>query len=157
MKSATLSEIKRALVEAGEPRLVEIALRLAKHKVENKELLTYLLFEEEDEQGYVNSARQDIEDAFAAVVNTNLYYYKKSVRKILRMVNRYSKFSANPQTELELRLHFCQCLRNRGVDFRKSPVIQNLFEQQVKKVDRLMDALPEDLRLDFQSARTQIR
>lgn len=157
MKSATLSEIKRALSDAGEDRLVEVALRLAKLKVENKELLTYLLFEEADEPGYVSGARLDIEEAFAAILNTNLYYFKKSIRKILRMVNRLSKFSAKPQTEVELRLHFCLCLQNQGVDFRKSPVIQNLFEQQVKKIDRLMKALPEDLRLDFQASRSQIK
>lgn len=157
MKSASLSEIKRALAESGERRLVEIALRLARHKVENKELLTYLLFEEADEAGFVSGARLDIEEAFSGIPNTNLYYFKKSVRKILRMVNRYARFSARPETEVDLRLHFCHCLQKRGVDFRRNPVLKNLFENEVRKIDRLIASLPEDLRFDFQGIRSQIR
>ncbi|MBL7848868.1 MAG: hypothetical protein JNL40_15475 [Cyclobacteriaceae bacterium] len=152
MKPASLNEIKRELGTVGEEKLIELNLRLAKYKTENKELITYLLYEASDEAAFVTGVKRDITEAFQAIPNTNLYYFKKSVRKILRLVNKHAKYSGIPQTELELRLHFCRALRESGVTFEKSPVILNLFRQQVDKVDKLCSALPEDLQLDFEAA-----
>lgn len=150
MKAATLHEIKRELGERPAEELAAICLRLAKYKVENKELLTYLLYESGDEAGYLEGTRRDVSEAFAAIPNTNLYYFKKSLRRILRLVNKHARYSGKPSTELELRLHFCTCLRECGVDYERSPVIVNLYEQQVKKVRTLLKALPEDLHQDYQ-------
>ncbi len=152
MKSATLAELKRELSSLDPSRLTELCVRMAKYKVENKELLTYLLYESEDEAGFIEGGKRDIEEAFAAIPNKNLYYYKKSLRKILRMVNKQSKYSGLPATSLELRIHFCLALRNSGVDFRKSPVIVNLYQQQVRKIQATLDSLPEDLRGDYAAA-----
>lgn len=151
MKPATLAEIRRELSTVGEERLVEICLRLGKYKVENKELMTYMLFEAGDEQAFVQGGKQEIEEAFVAIPNTNLYYFKKSLRKILRMVNKQARYSGMPQTELELRIQFCKCLKESGVAFEKSPVINNLYVQQLKKIRTVMEALPEDLTLDYES------
>lgn len=150
MKPATLSEIKRELTTLGEDRLVEITLRLARHKVENKELLTYLLFEASDEQGYIQGGKREIEEAFAAIPNTNLYYFKKSLRKILRIVSKQARYSGQPQTELELRIYFCKCLKETGVAFEKSPVIRNMYDGQVKKIAAALKKLPEDLQFDYE-------
>lgn len=149
MKPATLSEIKRELTTIGEDRLVEITSRLARYKVENKELLTYLLFEASDEQGYIQGGKREIEEAFAAIPNTNLYYFKKSLRKILRIVNKHARYSGQPQTELELRIHFCKSLRETGVAFEKSPVIRNMYDGQLKKIAAVLKKLPEDLQMDY--------
>ena len=111
MKAASLNEIKRELSTLGEERLAEICLRLGKYKVEVKELLTYLLFEAGDEQAFVQGGKRDIEEAFKAIPNNNLYYFKKSIRKILRMVGKQTRYSGSPQTELELRIHYCRCLK----------------------------------------------
>lgn len=157
MKSATINEIKRALAEAGQDKLVEVSLRLAKYKVENKELLTYLLFEAGDESAYVAGVKQEIADSFSEIPNTNLYYFKKSIRKILRLVNRHARYSGIPQTELELRLHFCRCMKESGVDYQKSPVISNLVGQQTKKIRQLLECLPEDMRMDFTQDLTFIK
>jgi len=149
MKSATINEIKRELAELEADRLREVALRLAKYKVENKELLTYLLYEASDEEAYVTGGRREVDEAFKALTNTNLYYYKKSVRKILRQVNRLSKYSGVPQTELSLRLQFCRSLRDSGVEFQKSPVMANIYAGQVKLISKLHASLPEDLQADY--------
>ncbi len=150
MKAATLAEIKRELSTVGEERLVEICLRLGKYKVENKELMTYMLFEAGDEQAFVQEGKREIEEAFQAIPNKNLYYFKKSLRKILRMVNKQSRYSGIPQTELELRIQFCKCLKESGVAFEKSPVIKNLYLQQLKKIAAVLRALPEDLQYDYE-------
>ena len=49
MKTVSLSELKRALQNVPLGDLPDLCLRLAKYKKENKELLTYLLFEADDE------------------------------------------------------------------------------------------------------------
>ena len=51
MRSASVHEIKQELLTLKPAELVELCLRLAKFKKENKELLNYLLFEAQDEQG----------------------------------------------------------------------------------------------------------
>ena len=155
MKSANISEIKRELTDAGEDRLIEICLRLGKYKVENKELLTYLLFESGDEQAFVVGAKREIEEAFKSIPNTNLYYFKKSVRKILRIVTKQARYSGIAETELAMRIQFCKCLKESGVAFEKSPVISNMYQGQVKKIGALLTALPEDLRMDY-DAETKI-
>ena len=48
MKAATVSRIKKDISIKNHDELVELCLRLAKFKKENKELLTYLLYEADD-------------------------------------------------------------------------------------------------------------
>ena len=48
MKAASISEIKTELKGLPPAQLTELCLRLARFKKENKELLTYLLFEAND-------------------------------------------------------------------------------------------------------------
>ncbi|MDZ4714212.1 MAG: hypothetical protein SH819_01975 [Cytophagales bacterium] len=151
MKSASLSEIKKALEPLGAEQVAALCLRLAKYKVENKEMLTYLLFEAGDEQSYLAAVKQDIIDQFASIPNPNLYFVKKSLRKILRMVNKQVRFSGTPTTELELRLQFCISLKESGIPWEKNTVIKNLYAQQVAKIRTVLETLPEDLQFDYQS------
>ena len=58
MKAATIHEIKQELSTNKPADLVDLCLRLGKFKKENKELLTYLLFEAHDEQGYVTGLKK---------------------------------------------------------------------------------------------------
>lgn len=156
MKSASLNEIKRALGDLDEKRLGELCLRLAKYKVENKEMLTYLLFEAGDEKSYIETVRQDMVDHFESIPNNNLYFVKKTLRKILRIVNKQIRYSGSSQTELELRLQFCKSLKQSGIPFEKSAVINNLYLQQLKKINSALAALPEDLQFDYQEDMNQL-
>ena len=70
MKTASVQELKQELQSVPPARLLELCLRLARFKKENKELLTYLLFEAHDEEGYINSVNQVIDEGFAGVTNT---------------------------------------------------------------------------------------
>ena len=49
MKAATVIQLKKELETLNEEHLRQLCLRLARFKIENKELLTYLLFESEIE------------------------------------------------------------------------------------------------------------
>ena len=152
MKAASLHEIKKELDTLEANKLLELCMRLGKYKKENKELLTYLLFEADDEPAYVENVKGEIDDQFGALPTGNLYYVKKSLRKILRITNKQIRYSGAKQSELELRIHFCTRLKNSGIRLDRSPVLLNLYQQQLKKINLALAKLPEDLQFDFQRA-----
>ena len=49
MKPATITEIKKELKFRSQEQLIEYCLTMARFKLESKELLTYLVFESENE------------------------------------------------------------------------------------------------------------
>jgi hypothetical protein len=149
MKAASLNEIKRELVEQDLKTIHALCMRLAKYKKENKELLTYLLFEAQDEPGYISSIKAEMDDMFHSLPTGHVYHIKKSLRRILRIVNKQIKYSGIKQTELELRLYFCAKVKEAGVPLRSSSVLYNMNEQQLKKIKLLLSQLPEDLRYDY--------
>ena len=151
MKAATVHDIKKEL-EGLEPESTQaLCLRLARFKKDNKELLTYLLFEAHDEAGYVESVKREITEQFQEILNLTVYYVKKSLRRILRMVNKQIKYSGLPATELTLRIHFCHQIKERAIPIDKSAVLVNLYKQQLKKINQALAKLPEDLQYDYQS------
>lgn len=151
MEAASLNEIKKELIELDSKKVRETCMRLAKYKKENKELLTYLLFEAHDEPGYVNSIKAEMDSMFHSLPTGHVYFIKKSLRKILRMLNKQIKYSGIKQTELELRLYFCAKIREAEVPLRSSTVLYNMNEQQLKKINILLSRLPEDLQFDYQN------
>lgn len=149
MKSSSIHEIKQELVTLKPAELTGLCLRLARFKKENKELLTYLLFEAQDEDGYIKSIKQEIEELFGTVNLTQLYFAKKTLRKIVRVINKYSRYSGNKQTDIELRIFFCQQLKKSGIPFHQSAVLSNIYDGQLKKINTVLAALHEDLQHDY--------
>ena len=99
MKSATLPALKKELQYRSQEQLIDFCLTMARFKLESKELLTYLVFESENEEAYIDSVKAYIDDTFDEINATNYYYIKKSVRKILRQVKRYIRYSKKKETE----------------------------------------------------------
>src|SRR5882757_978579 len=115
MKAASITELKDELKTLKPAELMELCLRLARFKKENKELLTYLLFEAHNEDGYIQSIKKEIDDLFTEINLSHLYFAKKSLRKIVRVINKYSRYSGIKQTEIELRLYFCAVLKDSDI------------------------------------------
>lgn len=149
MKASTVHEIKQELAARKPAQLAELCLRLARFKKENKELLTYLLFEAGDEEGYIRSVKAEIDELFTTINLSHLYFAKKTLRKIVRVINKYARYSAEKQTEIELRLHFCATLKASGIPFTRNTIITNLYDGQLKKVRTLLATLHEDLQYDY--------
>ena len=61
MKPAVNSEIKQELNTLSAKELLELCLQLAKYKKDNKELLSYLLFEADDLPSYIAGVKEEIE------------------------------------------------------------------------------------------------
>lgn len=156
MKAATLHELKAELQELKPARLTELCLRLARFKKENKELLTYLLLEAHDEQGYVQSIKTEIDDQFGEINQSQLYFAKKSLRKIVRIINRYCRYSGIKTTEVELRLYFCAKLKASDIPIRQNAVISNLYDGQLKKINTLLNTLHEDLQYDYRKELSEL-
>lgn len=151
MKTATVHEIKRELTTLEPGQVEALCLRLAKFKKDNKELLTYLLFEAHDEPAYISDVKRETEEQFSTLSNQNVYYIKKSVRRIARLVNKLIKYSGQPTTELALRIHFCQQMKVNAIPMGKSTVLANLYQQQLNTIDKTLSKLEEDLQYDYQA------
>lgn len=151
MKAATVNEIKKELKTLDAETLQVLCMRLAKYKKENKELLTYLLYEAHNEQAYLAAVKEYMDELFTELPSrSNVYYVKKSLRKILRFVNRQTKYSGIQQTELELRIYFCTKIIEAKIPLQGKPVLYNLYQQQLKKIYAIVVKLPDDLQLDYQ-------
>ncbi len=151
MKTASLHEIKSELQHRDQNELMALCLRLAKYKKENKELLNYLLFEAHHEQAYVTGVKEDMDELFTTLPAQNVYLIKKVLRKILRFVNRQVKYSGIKSTEVELRMYFCEKIKQASIPMPTGTVLFNLYQQQVAKILSLVESLPEDVQLDYQS------
>jgi len=150
MKSATIQELKNELLHKNQKQLVDICLRLSKFKKENKELLTYVLFESDNEQAYINKVKEYIDAEFTYVDGrTNFYVLKKNIRKILRLTKMQIKYSNSKIVEIELLLHFCESLKKWEIPFAKNLVLQNIYDNQLKKVEKTLATLHEDLQYDY--------
>ncbi|MDO9274955.1 MAG: hypothetical protein Q7T92_05305 [Lutibacter sp.] len=149
MKAVNVKEIKSELSHYSQKELVELCLRLSKFKKENKELLTYLLFESSNEEGYISSIKLEIDEQFEQVNTKTYYFIKKSVRKILRTVKTAIRYSKNKETEVELLLYFCKKLKNFKPSINKNTVLKNLFDREIASVEKKMLILHEDLQYDY--------
>ena len=149
MKAASLNEVKRGLHDLEPEAVQALCMRLAKYKKENKELLTYLLFEANNETGFVEGVKEEVNELFLDLPS-NTYYLKKTLRKILRHVNKQIKYSGVKETELDLRIFFCLRMVEAKVPFKSSAVLYNLYQQQRKKISTALSKLPDDLQADYQ-------
>jgi len=149
MKAASLSHLKQEMKNRSSNELLEICLRLGRFKKENKELLTYLLFEIQDEQTYVESIKKEIDRQFQEINKSNIYFAKKSLRKIVRTTNKFIRYSGRKQTEVELLVHFCQCLKESGISMDNSIALSNLYNRQIQKIKKAISTLHEDLQYDY--------
>src|SRR5437762_1370100 len=93
MKAATVHEIKQELSSLSTSQLAELCLRLAKFKKDNKELLTYLLFEASDLAGYIATVKKEIDLGFDELPKPNIYLTKKNLRKVLRITTRQIRYT----------------------------------------------------------------
>jgi hypothetical protein len=77
---------------------------------------------------------------------------KKTLRKILRVVNKQIKYSGIKETDLDLRLYFCNKVKRAQVPLTAGTVLFNMYQQQVKKITTALGKLPEDLQTDYAQA-----
>ena len=138
MKTASVIEIKKELTHKSYEELAELCLRLSKFKKENKELLTYLLFESHDENGYIQSVKMYMDEEFAAI-NTASYFY----------IKKFARYSLKNETEVELLIYFCESLKHFKPSIKHNVTLMNIYERQLLLAKKTIATMHEDLQYDF--------
>ncbi len=149
MKAVTVKELKVELSTRSPKELMELCLRLSRFKKENKEMLTYLLFEANDEDAYIQSVKTEIDEQFEKVNKKSYYLIKKSIRRILVNLNKYIRYSLKKETEVELLIYFCGKLRDFKPSIFRNVRLQNLYKRLITKARKTLLSLHEDLQYDY--------
>ncbi|WP_242206229.1 hypothetical protein [Aestuariivivens insulae] len=149
MKALPLKDIKKELNMLSHQDLEALCLRLARFKKENKELLSYLLFESADEASYIDSIKAYMDGEFELINRDSFFYIRKSIRKILRNVKKYIRYSQNKETEVELLLYFCEQLKHFSPNIKRSQQLTNLYHRQIALAKKIISTLHADLQYDY--------
>lgn len=149
MKAASAIEIKQRLKDLDKKQLTELCMRLSRYKKENKELLTFLLFEADDLPHYVASVKEELNNIFSDVNTTSVFFAKKTIRRALRTANRYIRYAGDKTVEAEVLLHYCTLFRDLKLDWNRSTLLSNIYYNQIKKIGAAIDGMHEDLQYDY--------
>jgi hypothetical protein len=152
MKAASISEIKNELGNCSPAQLASLCLQLAKYKKDNKELLSYLLFEATDLDGYIKNVQEEMDELFTTINTSHLYFARKTLRKILRVAGKHIRYTGSRQAEATLLIYFCQKLKASGIQYETSTVLNNLYQSQLKKINAAIAGFHEDEQYDYLKA-----
>lgn len=141
--------MQKELKTFSSSELLAFCIRMAKYKKENKELLCYLIYEASDEKSYVEHIKIEMDQLFGEINKQNAYTTKKGLQKVVRLLNRYIRFSNERTTEIELRIYFCKKIKLERIDLTASSIIFNIYEREKSKIGKCISLLHEDLQYDF--------
>ena len=122
---------------------------MVKFKKVNKELLSYILFDSKDEDEYILTIKEEIDEAFSKFNQQRLYFIMKSTRKTLRIIKKYIRYSKKKETEADVLLYFCSKLKELMANYKTSQQLINIYERQLVLVRKAVSNLHEDLQFDF--------
>ena len=150
MQAAPISLLKKTLQQYDKPELILLCLRLAKYKKDSKELLSYLLFDDSDKESYIATIKLEIDDDFEEINTSSYYFIKKSVRKVLRNIKKYIRFTQSKQVEVELLMYWCFKLKEMKPSYSRNTTLNNLYDRQIQLVKKALLSLDEDLQFDYE-------
>lgn len=143
-----LQQIKKELQHLPQEQLADLALRLIRYKKENKELLAYLLFDAHNEQDFIESIKAEAGFMFSQLPS-QAYFAAKALRKILKMLSKYTKFIGSKPAEIELLLNFCQNYLQYVIRLTSHKPIRLILTRQLDKLKTAIGKLHEDLQFDY--------
>lgn len=150
MEIPSLARIKKELQELSQKELIELLLGLAKFNRDNKAFLYFKVFERDNPQLFLEQVKDELELAFMDANVRNYHVAKKSAQGIRRKLNKSLKLTKDKTVQVELVLFFCEQMNKYGfLDFRY-PVLENIYNMQLGKAERIINTLHEDLQYDFQ-------
>ena len=149
MKAVTVKEISQELFNLTPKELRDLCLRLSRFKKENKELLTYLLFESSDEASYVESVKKEIDQQFEKINKRSYYFIKKGLRRILFNTRKYIRYSQNKKTEIDLLIYYCSKMKEFSPSIQGNAALRNHYIRQIRTIREKLGSLHEDLQYDY--------
>lgn len=129
--------------------LSEVIMRLGRFKKENKELLTYMLLYKNNEERYISEIKESMHVMFTEVNVKAAYITKKNLRKILRTINRYIKYSSEKATEIELLMFFIEEFNGLEINISKNASLQKIQTSVMTRIQKNILLLHEDLQYDY--------
>lgn len=149
MKTHSIHEIQKELNTLDKKQVLDLCMRLAKHKKESKELLSYLLFDVNDEKEYLEKVTIEINVLFDEINRKSSYTTKKGLQKVVRNLSKFIKNSSKKETELDLRIYFCNKVRASRINLDASKIISNIYYREIDKIKTAYSKLHEDLQYDY--------
>lgn len=152
---ASVSEIKKELQNRNKTELLEDCLRLVKFKKENKELLSFILFDSHDLPSFIEKVKGEVDVLFEGMNMSSVYFIKKTTRKILRNLTKYIRFTQSKEIEAELLIYFCNCFHRYKIPVNRSKQLLNIYNGQLKKIEAAIEKLHPDLQYDLRKTLIQ--
>lgn len=143
-----LQDIKKELQHLSSLQIAELILRLARYKKENKELLAYLLFEANNEHAFIEKIKAEVGFMYSQLPAQS-YNAAKYLRKILRLIGKYTKFIGSKQAEIDLLLNFCYNYIEYTERRTSYKPLRMILSRQIQKIQGLIGKLHEDLQFDY--------
>lgn len=147
--TASVKVIKEELSTLSMKELNAVIYSLIRFRKENKELVTYLLFDSKDELQYIKSVKEEMEAELEVVNRFNARNFIKLIRKVLRNTKKAIKFSGKPETEVQLLLHFITILKDKDLPFYRFKALGSIWDRCVINISKSINLLHEDLRHDY--------
>lgn len=149
MKFPSLAQLKKELKLLNEQELQELIVDLSKFSRDNKAYLFFKLNEVQQPNLFVEMVQEELENEFLNSRSDHYYYAKKSAQKIRRKMNKLLKLSKDKSQQVDVILYFCERLKEEGFLRHNSTVLDNLYQVQLRKAQKLVDGLHEDLQYDY--------
>ncbi|GAA4308675.1 hypothetical protein GCM10023149_02690 [Mucilaginibacter gynuensis] len=143
-----LQQIKKEIQHLPQEQVAELCLRLARYKKENKELLAYLLFEAHDEAAFIEKVKAEVGFMFSQLP-VQSYFAAKGLRKILRLISKYVKFTASKTAEIELLISFGNSYLQYTDRKTSYKPLRLILSRQLDKIRTGINKLHEDLQYDY--------
>jgi hypothetical protein len=86
------------------------------------------LREAHDEVAFIEQVKLEIDSQFETINFSNIYFIKKTLRKILRTTSKFIRLTGSKQVEVELLLYFCKTLISKEIPITKSSVLNNIYQ-----------------------------
>ncbi len=149
MQSSSLKDIKSDLKNCTQEELLELTLRLLRFKKDNKELISYLLYESENDFVFIETCKEEMEMAFQQINKSNFFFIRKGIRKTLSLTKKNIRYAQKKNIEIELLLHFCRLLIEFRPSVKNNKVLMNTLETQGRMIKKAISTMNDDLKHDY--------
>lgn len=149
MKAESLSTIRKELQTLDREEILTILNRLVRFSVQNKELTSYLLYYAQFEDLYISEVNVEIEQLFTTINTRNAFLVKKTIRKIVRDLNKHIRYANSKKVEIELRLNFCKMFKKGHFRSINDIPLKNIYTRELVKIKKAIESIHEDLQADY--------
>lgn len=149
MINNSLKTIREEISHLSKNELEEICIQLAKFKKENKEFLSYILFDINNEENFASQLEIELQSLFSEVNIKSAYYAKKQIRKIIKTASRYLKYTKVKETHVRLYIYILKEFKALNISYSANSALQKIEINLKNKICNLIEGLHEDLQYDY--------